>query len=135
WADILISLWFIFQPITQPCDSCFLILHKNSELADAFHLLSLAVVLIYLLGQEEHLVTLWEAFGQSGLKVGGAERYRRRVADVEGDHSVVKDARIALGDVFELAATRFDHREVAEMSLDEIPRTFLGLAAFGKTLL
>ena len=57
------------------------------------------------------------------------------IADVKSDHTVIEYARVALSDHFHLTALCLDQRQILQVRACEIPRAFLGLAPFCKTLL
>ena len=109
------------QLAAQPLDGRLFVGDKEGELLHLGGPQPLAVVLGDLVGQEVHLVPLGEALLEPGVELGGAQGHAEAALDVKGDHAVVEQVGLPLGDDFQDAVLLDDDGQLRQVLADEVP--------------
>ena len=87
--DFLIGLGAITENVIQPGNSILLVRNKEGQLLNIqLHMGALFIVLIHLIWQEEHAITLEESLSEPLIESVGIHRYRNTIHYVPCNHAV-----------------------------------------------
>ena len=123
------KLWgFASQLPLQPLDGGGLVDDEDLELHHVLGRQALLVVLGDLFEEKDHAVAFGEAVGETGQELAERQGHGDVAQDMEGDHAVEQQMRLALVDDLHPPVLGHEHGQLAEMGAEKVPDSLLGAA-------
>ena len=118
-VDILEALGLAVQLPLEPLNGGGFVDDEYFELDYLLRGQALLVVLDHLIGEEDHAVAFGEMAGQAGQEFSDRQGHRHVAKDVEGDHAIEQQMRLAFVDDLHPPLLGHEHGELPEMGAEK----------------